>query len=172
MTELVTVAQVKSLLGVDVTQQHLAMAHADVDRIGGVDLDNPDVISRMKPRDLKLVRWAITYQAAWLSEQIDIHARMDVGRISGSSSDGGITNRDELTQILSPHARSNLERVSWKTKTTKSIPRRRPRLEGPLRTSAEVTIRTDPVDTYAQLPNALRDAGPWSESNDRRRSDY
>ena len=168
MTDLVTVAQVKTLLDVDVAQHHIAMAHADVERIGGVDLDDADQVSRIKTRDLKLIKWAIACQAAWLSTQIDIHARMDVSQISGSTSDGGITARDELTLTLAPLARSSLERLSWKTKTTKAIPRRRRRLEGPLRTTAEVTIHTDPVDTYAQLPNALRDAGPWAEAPDRR----
>lgn len=168
MADLVTVAQVKTLLGVDVAQQHIAMAHADVERLAGIDLDDTDVVARVRRHDMKLLKWAITYQAAWLSTQIDIHARMDVAVISGSSSDGGVTPRDELAQILSPQARSNLERLSWKTKTTKHFPRKRPRLEGPLRTSAEVTVHTDPIDTYAQLPNALRDAGPWAEKPDRR----
>jgi hypothetical protein len=167
MTEIVTAAEVKTLLGVDVESHHLAMAHADVDRLGGVDLDDANVVARVKPRDLKQLKWAIAYQAAWLSSQIEVHARMDVTQITGSSSDGGITVRDELTQILSPQARSALERVSWKTKTTKTVPRRRPRLEGPLYTTADITIHTDPVDTYAQLSNALHDAGPWAEAPDR-----
>lgn len=167
MADLVTVAEIKTLLKVDVEAHHLAMAHADVDRLAGVDLDDADVVARVKARDLKLIKWAIAYQAAWLSTQIEVHARMDVAEISGSSSDGGIKTRDELTQILSPQSRSALERLSWKRKRTTGIPERRPRLEGPIHTSADVTIHTDPVDTYAQLSNALRDAGPWAEAPDR-----
>lgn len=168
MASLVTIAEVKSTLGVDVEQHHLTMAHADVDRLSGVDLDDESVMSRVRPRDLKHIKWAIAWQAAWLSSQIEIHARMDVAEISGSSSDGGIKTRDELTQILSPQARSCLERLSWKKRRTTAVPASsRPRLEGPICTSADVTIHTDPVDTYAQLPNALRDAGPWAEAPDR-----
>jgi hypothetical protein len=166
MAGLVTAAEVKTLLGVDVEQQHLAMAHADVDRLGGIDLDDASTLSRVKARDIKHVKWAIAYQAAWLSSQIDIHARMDVAEISGSSSDGGIKVRDELTQVLAPLARSALERLSWKHRRTTAVTSRT-RLEGPIRTSAEITIHTDPVDTLDQLPNALRDAGPWAEKPDR-----
>lgn len=167
MNNLVTAAEIKNLLGVEVEPHHLAMAHADVDRLAGVDLDNTAVVGRIRSRDLKHIKWAITYQAAWLSAQIEIHARMDVSEISGSSSDGGIVTRDELTQILSPQARSALERLSWKRRRTTPVPMSRRRLEGPIRTSAEVTIHTDPVDTLDQLSNALRDAGPWAEKPDR-----
>jgi hypothetical protein len=167
MADLVTIAEVKNLLGVDVLAHHVSMAHADVDRLGGIDLEDTAVVARIRARDLKNIRWAIAYQAAWLSTQIDVHARMDVAEISGSSSDGGIKIRDELTQILAPLARSALERLSWKTRRTTLIPKRRTKLEGPLTTTADVTIHTDPIDTYDQLANALRDAGPWAESPDR-----
>lgn len=165
---LVTVAQVKTFIGVDVTEAHIAEAEADVDRIGGIDLDVAEVVDQLTPRDRKLLRWAVMYQAAWRSEQIDMHARLDVVEISGATSDGSVKARDELTLQLAPLCRSNLERVSWKRpRRTRLSAARSHRPAGPITTAADVTINTDPVDTYAQLPNALRDAGPWAEAPDR-----
>ena len=167
---LVTTAQVLSLVGVTVTEMDLAQAEADVDRIAGIDLDDPDQVSRLRPRDLKLLKWAITYQAAWRSEQIDLHARLDVTEIPGSANDGGTKSRDELTLQLAPLCRSNLERISWKRKSGKRIGSSRSRGPvGPLHTDAEIHLSTDPIDTPDQLDNALRDAGPfWDEAPDRR----
>jgi hypothetical protein len=166
---LVTIAQIKTLLDVDVEQRHILEAEADVDRVAGIDLDDADAVGRLRPRDLKLLKWAITYQAAWLSTQIDRHARLDVIEISGATSDGGIKTRDELTLTLAPLCRSNLERISWKTKSSKRLPSTRARAErfGLLTTASNVTINHDPVDTYAQLGNAMTDQGPWAEAPDR-----
>ena len=165
---LVTTAQVMTLIGAEVTDQNIAEAEADVDRIAGIDLDDPAVVDQLKPRDRKLLRWAVMYQAAWRSTQIDMHSRLDVLEVSGSTSDGSIKARDELTLQLAPLCRSNLERISWKRRrTTRLGSTRSTRPAGPITTAADVTIHTDPVDTYAQLPNALRDAGPWAEAPDR-----
>jgi hypothetical protein len=166
---LVTIAQIKTLVGVDVTQQNIVEAEADVDRVAGIDLDDAGQVGRLRDRDLKLLKWAVTYQAAWLSTQIDRHARLDVVEISGATSDGGIKTRDELTLQLAPLCRSNLERISWKTKSSKRLPSTRARGERfeLLTTASNVTINHDPVDTYAQLGNALTDEGPWAEAPDR-----
>lgn len=166
---LVTIAQIKTLLDVDVEQRHIVEAEADVDRVAGIDLDDADQVGRLRDRDLKLLRWAVTYQAAWLSTQIDRHSRLDVVEISGSTSDGGIKVRDELTLTLAPLCRSNLERISWKTRSGKRLPSTRARGDrlGLLTTASNVTINHDPVDTYAQLGNALTDEGPWAEASDR-----
>jgi hypothetical protein len=163
---LVTEAQVMTLVGVEVTAQHIAEAEADVDRIAGIDLDDADQVAQLNARDLKLLKWALIYQSAWLSTQIDMHARLDVVEISGATSDGSVKARDELTLQLAPRCRSNLERISWKRKRTVRLPAARGRdTRGPITTSADVTIHTDGVDTYAQLPNALRDAGIWGEDD-------
>lgn len=163
---LVTEAQVMTLVGVEVTAQNLLEAHADVDRVAGIDLDDADQVARLKPRDLKLLKWAITYQAAWRAGQIDMHARLDVVEISGATSDGSVKARDELTLQLAPLCRANLERISWKRpRTTKLLAARDRRPRGPITTAADVTIHTDSVDTYAQLDNALSDTGIWGEDD-------
>lgn len=167
---LVTIAQIKTMLDIDVEQRHIVEAEADVDRVAGIDLDDADQVGRLRDRDLKLLKWAIVYQAAWLSTQIDRHSRLDVLEISGPTSDGSIKVRDELTLQMAPLCRSNLERISWKTKSGKRIrlTRRQADRFAPLTTVSNVTINHDPVDTYAQLGNAMTDSGPWAEAPDRR----
>jgi hypothetical protein len=165
---LVTAAQVKSMIGVDVSAQDLAQAEADVDRVAGIDLDDADQVAQLKSRDLKLLKWAVTYQSAWRSEQIDMHARLDVVEIAGSTSDGGVKGRDELTLTLAPLCRSNLERISWKRKSRKRVSLQRGGQRGRIHTAAEIHLSTDPMDTPDQLDEALRDAGPyWDEAPDR-----
>lgn len=167
---LVTAAQVKTLLDVDVTEVNLTEAHMDVDRVAGIDLDEQDQVNGLRPRDLKLLRWAVAYQAAWRSTQIDMHARLDVVEISGSTSDGSVKARDELTLQLAPLCRANLERISWKTKSTKVLPSTgRARGVGLITVATDIAISTNPMDTPDQLPNALVDGGPyWGEAPDRR----
>lgn len=170
LVPLVTVDQVQDLLGVTVTEVDLTEAHMDVDRVAGIDLDDQAQVDGLRPRDLKLLKWAITYQAAWRSTQIDMHARLDVIEISGSTSDGSVKARDELTLQLAPLCRANLERISWKTKATKVLPstgRRAPL--GLITAATDVMISTNPMDTPDQLANALVDGGPyWGEAPDRR----
>lgn len=167
---LVTIAQIKTLLDVDVEQRHITEAEADVDRVAGIDLDDTVALGRLRLRDLKLLKWAIVYQAAWLSTQIDRHSRLDVLEISGATSDGSIKVRDELTLQLAPLCRSNLERISWKTASNKRLRSANRSVDrfGPLTTASDVTIHHDSVDTYAQLGNAMTDSGPWAEAPDRR----
>jgi hypothetical protein len=167
---LVTIAQIKTLLDVDVEQRHIVEAEADVDRVAGIDLDDADQVGRLRPRDLKLLKWAITYQAAWLATQIDRHSRLDVLEISGATSDGSIKVRDELTLQMAPLCRSNLERISWKTASNKRLrsARRSTDRFGPWTTASNITVNHDSVDTYAQLANARTDSGPWAEAPDRR----
>ena len=67
MALLVTTANVRALTGVDVTDQKIGEALAQVDLHAGADLFDDDVIGRLSPRNLRRVQQAVCYQAAWLS---------------------------------------------------------------------------------------------------------
>lgn len=166
----VTPDNVAALTGVTVTEQKIAEALAQIDLHAGADLYDDDVIGRLSPINLRRVSQAVCYQAAWLSNQIDVYARMDVAEIAGDTSNGGITPRDELTIRLAPLARSCLERCSWRTRSTTVMAATRKRARGQLifPQHEDTHVSYDPMDTPDQLPNALVDGGDyWGTPVDR-----
>lgn len=170
MALLVTIANVQALTGVDVTADKIEQALAQVDLHAGADLYDDDVVGRLSPRNLRRVSQAVCYQAAWLKDQIDVYSRLDVSEIAGSTTNGGVTPRDELTIRLAPLARSCLERCSWRTRKTSVMAATRKRALGTLVTPlhSDTHISYDPMDTPDQLPNALIDGGDyWGTPTDR-----
>lgn len=161
---LVTEAEVKTVTGQTVDADDLAMAHAVVDILGDVDLDSPQAVDKLGTRDLSLLRKAIAFQAAWLSEQIDYTARTDVAAIAGATSTGGVELRDDLSLVLAPLAKQALSRVTWKTRKTMNDPTRAARRWQHYVPPPGVVVSYDPADCPQQADAFLRDAGPyWGE---------
>jgi len=160
---LVTTAQVLDVTGREVDDDQILRAQFVVDLIGDVDLEDPKLADKMRPRDLALLRRAVCYQTPWQAAQIDYEETVDVLRIAGSTSTGGIELRDEFSLLLAPLARQSLSRVSWKRRKWTNLRPRRDRVGSYGLCWAGVTVSHDPMDTYGQLDNALHDAGPWSD---------
>lgn len=159
---LVTPQEAQVVHGVQVTQDQVDMAQIDVDIIAEIDLDDVDAVGRLIDRDLKLIKYAISYQAAWRKAQIALTERTDITEIAGAASDGGVKLRDELSLILAPMARACLSRVSWKRKRT-TPDRARGKGSGGYVAPPGVVVSTDPCDNPGQADNFSRDAGPWAE---------
>lgn len=162
MASLVTPQEAQVVHGVVVTQDQIDMAQIDVDIVAEIDLDDVDQVGRLTDRDLKLIRYAISYQAAWRKSQIALTERTDVTEIAGSASDGGVKLRDELSLILAPMTRACLSRVSWKKRRTMPD-RTRGAGSGGYVAPRGVVVSTDPCDNPGQADNFERDAGPWAE---------
>lgn len=163
---LVTDAQVKDVTGVaDVSDDAIRRAQFVIDLIADADLDDPDVLDRMKPRDRTLLRRAVCYQAPWQAAQVAFEENTDVVKIAGATSTGGIELLDEIAGYLAPLARACLVRLSWKRKRSMRDPTRAAKRLGTYGMSwAGVTVSRDPMDTPSELANALTDAGPyWGE---------
>ena len=161
MPQLVTTPEVLSVTRTEVTDDDIIQAQFIVDIIGDVDLDSTQAVDKLGTRDHALLKRAIAYQAAWLQGQIAFNERTDVTRIAGSSSNGGIDVRDELSLLLAPLARQCLSRVSWKNRKTTPDPTRAARRQEVYFPPSGVTISRDPADNPYQAENFLTDAGPY-----------
>lgn len=161
---LVTTDQVATITGKTVQQSDVDLAHSTVQVHAGVDLINPETLSwlditeeplsRLQPQDKTQLRFAVAFQAAWLSEQIDYTSRTDVAGVG----------RDEHALVLAPLASRCLARCTWKRRPTSPDRTRiiRDRL-GPLSYPDGVVVSRDPFDNPNQQANFLRDAGPFRE---------
>jgi hypothetical protein len=159
---LVTPQEAQVVHGVTVSQDDVDMAQIDVDIVAEIDLDDVDQVGRLIDRDLKMIRYAISYQAAWRKAQISLTERTDITEIAGAASDGGVKLRDELSLILAPMTRACLSRVSWKKRRTMPD-RTRGAGSGSYVAPPGVVVSTDPCDNPGQASNFERDAGPWAE---------
>ncbi len=163
---IVTVAEVLTVSGKAVTQDQVDRAQIHVDIHAEIDMDDTDVLARVDARDLKQLKWAVCFQAAWLPSQVELEARTDLVEIAGAASDGGVTLRDELSIRLAPLARSCLERLSWKRPAT-TRDRTRARERPAYVPSPGIVVSHDPGDNPGQAAEFLSSSGPfWGTPTD------
>lgn len=163
---IVTVAEVLTVSGKAVTQDQVDRAQIHVDIHAEIDMDDTAVLGRVDARDLKQLKWAVCFQAAWLPSQVELEARTDLVEIAGAASDGGVTLRDELSIRLAPLARSCLERLSWKRPAT-TRDRTRARERPAYVPSPGIVVSHDPGDNPGQAAEFLSSSGPfWGTPTD------
>lgn len=163
---IVTISECTAVTGKTVTQPDLERAQIHVDIHAEVDMDDTAALGRVDARDLKQLKWAVCFQAAWLPSQVELEARTDLVRIAGAASDGGVELRDELSIRLAPLARSCLERLSWKRPAT-TRDRTRARERPPYVPAPGIVVHTDPGDNPGQADAFLSDTGPfWGTPDD------
>jgi hypothetical protein len=103
-----TESEVLALTGTSVAAAQLTQAQGVVELYAGVTQDVVD----LTPRDSRLLRVAVAYQAAWLVSQIDVASRTEVKSLV---QDGvAVTPTDGDALILAPLARRALSGLSWK----------------------------------------------------------
>jgi hypothetical protein len=108
-----TPSEVQDITGARVTDADVVQAEAVIDALTGAASLDVRTLSRRNSRMLKL---AACYQAAWMKEQFDLHARHDVTSISQEGTSASA--RDETTFVLAPLAKLALRRATWgKTRT-------------------------------------------------------
>ena len=104
-----TEAETLALTGVTVTPPVLAQAQGVIDVFSGVIESAEDEVSA---RNLRLLRYATAYQAAWMTSQIDVTSRTDVSQLDQDGASFTLGHPDAL--VLAPLAKRCLDRLSWR----------------------------------------------------------
>jgi hypothetical protein len=108
-----TPEQASSVTGVGLAQADLDKAYPIIEIFAGVTTDAQPTL---KPRDLRLLRYAEAYQAAWMQDQVNVTGRLD---IADSSQDGtSWSSQGDDTLILAPLAKRSINRLSWRKSRT------------------------------------------------------
>lgn len=103
-----TLAEAASITGQAITQAQLNVAYHVIEMYAGVV---PAARSNLANRDLRLLKKAESYQAAWMAAQIDLTGRSDATLVS---QDGlQYSKGDEDMHILGPLAKKALVKLSW-----------------------------------------------------------
>lgn len=118
----VEVQTVLDITGVQVTEQQLAQAQADIEVMCGRHYGDT---ARLRVRDLYWLGRAVAYQSAWAPGQYDLRTRMDVIR---TDQDGVRTDLKDDAAILAPFAARAINRLSWRRSRTMHV--RSPFLDG------------------------------------------
>lgn len=97
------------MTGATVEADVLAQAHGVIDVFSGADDDD---VADLSDRDLRLLRMAVCYQAAWMVSQIDVLSRMEVKSLGQDGS--SVTPARSDSMVLAPLAQRCIRQLSWK----------------------------------------------------------
>lgn len=111
-----TTAEATSYTGVAISQEQLDLAQPIIDIFANISWAEDFVLTSLKNRDQRLLKLAVSYQAKWMADQIDVLNRTDVDNVS---QDGmSFKNAHADAQLLAPLAKRALDKVSWRKART------------------------------------------------------
>jgi hypothetical protein len=102
-----TVAATTEITGVTVTEATLTQAQYVIELFSGTTEEYA-----IPPRDLRHLKMAVAYQAAWAKGQIDVATRSDVSQYTQDEMSATMANAE--ARVLAPLARQCIKRLSWK----------------------------------------------------------
>jgi len=115
-----TITETETYTGVTVGADNITAAQAMVEIFADVTEDSNLNISA---KNLRLLKMAVAYQAAWMTEHPDLFTHVDVSMML---QDGiQFTLGNENAALLAPMARRALNRLSWRRNRSIRIRRRR-----------------------------------------------
>lgn len=128
---LATTAEVLQVTGATVTDAQLATAQAIVSVFSGIDLDPARDLAAAGylPRDRRLLKSAVIWQAAYVVKDPDVTTR--AGNLTAANANGVSVSYDDTGSagsILAPLAKLSLTRLSWRRSRAVSVVREAPRL--------------------------------------------
>lgn len=106
-----TEAETLALTGATVSTSVLAQSQGIVELYAGVAYG----VTGLDARDVRMLRFAVSYQAAWLLSQVDVTSRTEVQSIDQDGVKVVPTDADAL--ILAPLARRAIAGLSWRRRT-------------------------------------------------------
>lgn len=112
-----TVAETANITGRTVTDATVTQAQFQIELFSGVTEEY--AIPR---RDLRHLKLAVAYQAAWLAGQIDVSTRTDVSQFTQDEMSATYAHEDAV--VLAPLAQRALRRLSWKGSRSVQLKRR------------------------------------------------
>jgi len=118
-----TTADTLSYTGITVNQDTLDSAQAMVELFADVTETSSDA-GLISTKNLRLLRLAVAYQAAWMTNQPDLFTRSDVGLMT---QDGvSFTSPHANSAIIAPMAKRAIDRLSWRRNRNQRIRPMRP----------------------------------------------
>lgn len=111
MTDWATTGDVTTYTGVTVTAAQVAQAQAVVQIFADTTTDASDA-GNISEKNLRLLKQATAYQAAWISQHPDAFTNMDVTNVSQDQVSASFLHANAL--ILAPLAKRCIDRLSWK----------------------------------------------------------
>lgn len=115
-----TEAEALTYTGITVTSAEIAQAQAIVELFADTTLD-ASAAGLISTKNLRLLKMAVAYQAAWITEHPDVFTHVDV---STMLQDGlQFTRGHENAMLLAPFARRAINRLSWKRNRSIKIKR-------------------------------------------------
>ncbi len=116
-------AETLSYTGITVSQDTLDSAQFMVEVFADVTEVSSDA-GNISAKNLRLLKLAVAYQAAWMTAQPDLFTRSDVGLMT---QDGiSFTSPHANSGILAPMARRAIDRLSWRRNRSQRIRPQRP----------------------------------------------
>lgn len=104
-----SVSEVQTYTGIVVGADNVTAAQAIVEMFADVTYDSTDKIST---KNLRLLKMAVAYQAAWMTDHPDLFTHID---ISTMLQDGiQFTNAHANAGVLAPLAKRAIDRLSWR----------------------------------------------------------
>lgn len=109
-----TIAEALTWTGLTFTQTELEMAQGIVEMPAGTTEDASDA-GRISSTNLRHLKKAVAYQAAWMREHPDAFSSMDISAMAeGSGSGMRIDLASDSATYLAPLARQCIKQLSWK----------------------------------------------------------
>lgn len=97
--------------GVNATAAQVEQAQAVVEMFADTTLDASDA-GNISPKNLRLLKMAVAYQAAWITAHPDAFTNVDLTNFNQDQVSGTLTHANAL--ILAPLAKRAIDRLSWK----------------------------------------------------------
>jgi hypothetical protein len=113
-----TISDTLSYTKITVDQGDVDSAQAVVELFADVTEASSDA-GLISPKNLRLLKMAVAYQAAWATNQPDLYTRSDVGLMT---QDGiSFTSPHANSAILAPMAKRAIDRLSWRRNRSQRI---------------------------------------------------
>lgn len=109
-----TAIEASAITGMNITQSQLVTAQ-EILEIWVGDIDEKR-IANVKSRDVKLLKKAVAYQAAWMQSKPALFERSDVDHVIQESYQ--FVKADQETHVLAPLAKASIMKLSWRRART------------------------------------------------------
>lgn len=97
--------------GMTVTDQQLSQAQAAIEVFSDTTTDASDA-GNISAKNLRLLRLAVCYQAAWITQHPDAFTNVDLTNFNQDQVSGTLAHANAL--LLAPLAKRCIDRLSWK----------------------------------------------------------
>jgi hypothetical protein len=106
-----TVGDVVAYTGITASAAQVAQAQAIIELFADTTTDASDA-GNVSPKNLRLLKQAVSYQAAWITQHPDAFTNIDLTNFNQDQVSGQLGHANAL--ILAPLAKRCIDRLSWK----------------------------------------------------------